>query len=49
MVYEKYKNKEAFKYHSSTSHLKQLFSILQPLLAGEPAIEIYDEIARLNK
>jgi quinol monooxygenase YgiN len=49
LVYEKYKNKEAFKYHSSTSHMKQLFSILQPLLAGEPAIEIYDEIARLNK
>ena len=49
MVYEKYKDKEAFKYHSSTSHMKQLFSILQPLLAGEPEIEIYDEIARLNK
>ena len=49
MVYEKYKDKEAFKYHASTSHMKQMFSILQPLLAGEPEIEIYNEIARLNK
>jgi quinol monooxygenase YgiN len=49
LVYEKYKDKEAFKYHSATAHMKHLFSVLQPLLAGEPEIEFYNEIAGLNK
>ena len=49
LVYEKYKDKEAFKYHASTSHMEQLFSILGPLLAGEPEVEFYNEIAGLTK
>ena len=49
LVYEKYKDKEAFKYHASTSHMEQLVSILGPLLAGEPEVEFYNEIAGLTK
>ena len=33
LVYEKYRDKDAFKLHSSTAHMKQLFSVLQPILA----------------
>ena len=49
LVYEKYRDKDAFKYHSSTSHMKQLFSVLQPILAGEPEIDFYDELAGLDR
>ena len=47
LCYEKYKDKEAFEAHTKTPHFGELFAKIGPLLAGEPAIEMYDEIASL--
>lgn len=49
LFYEKYKDKEALKYHSSTPHFKELFGKLLPLLDGSPEIEMYEEVAKINK
>ena len=49
LFYEKYKDKDALKHHSSTPYFKELFGILSPLLDGAPEIEMYDEVAKINK
>ena len=49
LFYEKYKDKDALKAHSSTPHFQELFGILAPLLDGNPEIEMYDEIKGINK
>jgi quinol monooxygenase YgiN len=49
LMYEKYLNKEAFKYHSSTPHFAELFGKLAPLLQGDPIIDIYEEICAINQ
>ena len=49
LFYEKYADGEALKAHSSTSYFKELFGILEPLLDGAPEIEMYNEIASLQK
>jgi len=49
LFYEKYKDKDALKHHSSTPYFKELFGTLSPLLDGAPEIEMYDEVAKLNK
>ena len=49
MLYEKYANAAAFKAHSSTPYIKELFETLQPMLDGAPEIEMYDELIRLKK
>lgn len=42
--YEKYRDKDALKFHNSTDHMKRFASLLGDLL-GEPAsIELYEEI-----
>jgi quinol monooxygenase YgiN len=48
MFYEKYQDAAALKAHSSTPYFKELFGALQSLLDGEPDIEMYDELARIN-
>ena len=45
LFYEKYKDKAAFDYHSSTPHFKELFGEIGPLLDGQPNIGMYEEIA----
>jgi len=45
LFYEKYKDKAAFEYHGSTQHIKELFGKIGPMLAGEPSIEMYEELA----
>jgi quinol monooxygenase YgiN len=48
MFYEVYKDSKSLKYHSSTPYFKGLFEFLDPLLDGEPEIELYEEIARIR-
>ena len=49
LFYEKYADADALKAHSSTPYFKELFGILEPLLDGAPEIEMYAEIARIEK
>ena len=49
LFYEKYQNADALKAHAETPYFKELFGVLQPLLDGAPEIEMYDEVASLNK
>jgi len=49
LFYEKYADAEALKAHSSTPYFKELFGALKPLLNGAPEIEMYTEIASLQK
>jgi hypothetical protein len=37
------------KVHSSTPYFKELFGILEPLLDGAPEIEMYNEVAGIQK
>ena len=49
MFYEKYKNADALKKHRATPHFKALFATIQPLLAVPPEIEMYQELAALER
>jgi len=49
LFYEKYTDGEALKAHSSTPYFKELFGTLKPLLDGAPQIEMYNELAGLQK
>ena len=44
LFYEKYTGAEALVAHSSTDYFKQAFKALEPLLAGPPVIEMFDEV-----
>ena len=45
LVYERYKDREAFDYHCSTPHFKQFFEAFDSIKDREPEIELYNEIA----
>ena len=49
MFYEKYQDAAALKTHSSTPYFKELFKFLEPLLDGAPEIDMYEELAQLEK
>ena len=49
LVYEKYKDKDAFKFHSTTPYIKELFEAMGPLLAGQPEIDFYEELAAIKR
>ena len=49
LFYEKYTDGEALKAHSSTPYFRELFGTLKPLLDGAPVIEMYTELAGLQK
>lgn len=49
LFYEKYSDKAALDFHGSTLYLKELFDKLTDLLEETPAIDLYEEIARINK
>ncbi len=44
LVYEKYRDQEAFSFHSSTPAIKELFKTVGPLIDGSPSIEMYEII-----
>ena len=41
---ERYKDKAALDYHSSTPHFKAFFGSIKGLLAGKPEISVLEEI-----
>jgi quinol monooxygenase YgiN len=47
--YEQYKDKEAFDYHSSTPHFKELFGKVEGLIAGPPVVEFLEEVASIKR
>jgi len=49
LFYEKYKDKDALSFHSSTPYFKEMFGAIGPLLDGDPEIDMYNEIAGLNR
>ncbi len=48
-IYEKYTDMDAFVQHSQTPHFKELGGLLAPFLSGAPEIEMYDEVASLER
>lgn len=44
LVYEKYRSKEDFDFHTSTPHFKAFFEAVGPILDGEPEITTYYEL-----
>ena len=49
VIMERYKDKEAFDFHSSTPHFKTFFGKIGGLLAGKPDISIMDEIHSIGR
>lgn len=49
LFYEKYKDAEALKTHSGTPHFKAMFGTLKDLVDGPAEIEMYTELAALNR
>lgn len=47
--YEKYADKKALAFHGSTPYLKELFDMLKELLAEEPSIDLYEEVAAIKR
>ena len=47
LFHERYKDKEALTSHSSTPYFKDFFGAVGSLLAENPSIEIYEEIASI--
>ncbi|HVN72626.1 MAG TPA: putative quinol monooxygenase [Desulfomonilia bacterium] len=48
LIYENYRDKDAFNKHSSTPYFAELFGKIAPLLEGDPSIEIYEDIASIQ-
>lgn len=48
LFYEKYTDADALTFHSSTPHFKALFKTIKPLLAEEPKIGLFTELAGIN-
>lgn len=49
LFYEKYTDKAALDFHSSTPYLKDLFGKLTGLLAEKPTIDLYEEVASIKR
>jgi quinol monooxygenase YgiN len=47
--YERYKDKEAFDFHSSTPYFKDLFGKLKDLTAGAPVVEFYEQVDTIER
>ena len=45
LVLEKYRDMDAFVFHSSTPYLAEMFVEITPLLDGDLSVELFDEIA----
>ncbi len=48
LFYEKYRDKDALKLHSSSPHFMEMFGAIGPLLDGDPAIDVYEELASIK-
>ena len=48
LFYEKYRDKDALNRHSSTPYFLEMFGAIGPLLDGNPAIDIYEELASIK-
>jgi quinol monooxygenase YgiN len=44
LVYEKYRDEEALKYHVSTSYIKEFINVVSSILDGRPEMDFYREI-----
>ncbi|HUV43832.1 MAG TPA: putative quinol monooxygenase [Dehalococcoidales bacterium] len=44
MVYEKYEDMDALKYHGQTEHFKAFGQATRSLFAGRPEITLYNEV-----
>jgi quinol monooxygenase YgiN len=44
LVYEKYDDEEALKYHGSTPHFQEFFNNITPMMAGPVEVNRYQEI-----
>jgi len=49
MFYEKYTDADALTLHSTTPHFKTMFAALKDLVEGKAEIEMYKELAALNR
>jgi quinol monooxygenase YgiN len=49
LIYEKYTDMDAFVQHSQTPHFKELGGLLAPLISEAPEIDMYDEVAALER
>jgi len=47
LIYEKYRDQQAFTIHSETAHFKELMGVTAPLLDGPPSVELFEELASL--
>lgn len=45
LVLEKYKDMDAFVFHSSTPYLAEMFVEIMPSLDGDLSVELFDELA----
>lgn len=49
MFYEKYTDADALKRHSATPYFKALFKTIQPLVDSPADIQMYEELAALDR
>ena len=47
VVIEQYKDKDAFKFHASTSYFKKFFAKISSFIEGKPEIVLMEEISRV--
>ena len=46
VIVEQYRDKDAFKFHSSTPHMREFFAKSASFLGGKPEIVLMEEISR---
>jgi quinol monooxygenase YgiN len=49
LMYEKYRDKEALAFHSSTPYFAELFGKIAPLMDGDPTIEVYEMLSSVKE
>ena len=47
MFYEQYKDDDAFNAHMNTPYMTEMFNKIGDYLEGEPALDMYEELAKL--
>lgn len=49
LFYEVYQDKEALEYHRSQSYIKLVLNSISDLVEEKPTIDLYEEIASINR
>lgn len=49
LMYEKYRDREALAFHSSTPYFAELFGKIAPLMDGDPIIEVYEALSSIKE